>query len=362
MLKLLIAITMVGIASIALAADVVLPAADLKGSKDNPLLRRYEGSVIVVYEHAAFGDFTVPLSKLVRVQGEKYQHEPAQKNKLEGEYTKLVYLIPANRSPLEVLRNYQDEIKKNGGKVLFECAGEQCGGNSGEASCPTSASGRRHSDTSLANYLYPCERITAARDSASRCAVAQSITDQRYMVAELPGVAELRDRGTHVSVLTYTMKTPSGRCGAFNGRTIAVVDVVRGTPREEKMVLMQAGEMASAISRAGAVALYGIYFDFDKADVKAESEPTLDQIARLLKDNTALKLLVVGHTDSVGGFASNMELSQRRAAAVVSALVTRYSISPDRLTPVGVSSASPVASNKFDEGRAKNRRVELVEN
>jgi outer membrane protein OmpA-like peptidoglycan-associated protein len=81
-----------------------------------------------------------------------------------------------------------------------------------------------------------------------------------------------------------------------------------------------------------------------------------------MKKSPALKLLVVGHTDNVGSFQFNMDLSQRRAAAVVAALTARFSVAKDRLTPVGVSFASPVAPNRTEEGRAKNRRVELVEN
>jgi OOP family OmpA-OmpF porin len=96
--------------------------------------------------------------------------------------------------------------------------------------------------------------------------------------------------------------------------------------------------------------------------VKPESDPTLEQMTKLLKSSTALKLLVVGHTDNVGSFTSNVELSQRRAAAVVQVLVARFGIAQNRLTPVGVSYASPVASNKTDERRARNRRGELVEN
>jgi outer membrane protein OmpA-like peptidoglycan-associated protein len=118
--------------------------------------------------------------------------------------------------------------------------------------------------------------------------------------------------------------------------------------------------MASKLSTAGSVALYGIYFDFNKADVKPESEPTLQEIARLLKADSALKLLVVGHTDNVGSFTSNMTLSQRRAEAVATALASGHGVDKNRLTPVGVSFACPVAPNTTDEGRAKNRRVELV--
>ena len=211
---------------------------------------------------------------------------------------------------------------------------------------------------SLAMYLYPAERITEPFGSNGYCAMAEHITDQRYTAAELPASS------AHVSVLTYTIVAPdqNDACKAFNARTMAVVDIVAATAREQKMVTVQAGEMAKAIVSAGRIALYGIYFDFNKAEMKPESDPTLEQIAKLLQESSALKLLVVGHTDNVGNFAFNMDLSQRRAAAVVHALATRYGIRKDRLTPVGVSFASPMASNKTDEGRAKNRRVELVEN
>ena len=356
MFRLVLAIATLATASMALA-DATIPTADKTGSKDNPLLKRYEGSRIVAYEHKSFAEFTLPLAKLEQVSGQKdghnnRYHEPKNKKALEGAYTRLVYLIPENRSPLEVLRNYQDEIKGKGGTSLFECKARECGGDPGRSS------GGGGGDMSLAMYLYPEERITEPHGSNGYCAVAENIADQRDMAAELP------DGSAHVSVLTYAIKAPDKHdsCKAFNDRTIAVVDIVEAKAREQKMVTVQAGEMAKAISSAGRIALYGIYFDFNKVEIKLESDPTLEQIAKLLKDAPALKLLVVGHTDNVGGFTFNMDLSQRRAAAVVHALATRFSISKDRLTPVGVSFASPVASNKTDEGRAKNRRVELVEN
>ena len=207
---------------------------------------------------------------------------------------------------------------------------------------------------SLAEYLFPEDRMTDPGYSNGACATTKLITDQRYLVAELPA------RGAHVSVLTYTLKGDL-YCEAFRGRTIAIIDIVEAKAREQKMVMVNAEEMANQISATGSVTLYGIYFDFNQTDVKPESDPALEQIAKLLKDNPTLKLLVVGHTDNVGSFSFNMDLSQRRAAAVVNALAARFGISKDRLTPVGTSFASPVASNKTEDGRAKNRRVELVE-
>jgi outer membrane protein OmpA-like peptidoglycan-associated protein len=109
------------------------------------------------------------------------------------------------------------------------------------------------------------------------------------------------------------------------------------------------------------VALYGIYFDSAKAEVKPESQPALTEIAKLLGSNPKLKLHVVGHTDSTGEVAKNIELSRARAKAVALALTTKYSVPAWRLRAEGVGPLSPVASNADEGGRAKNRRVELVE-
>ena len=351
-----LALAAFGGASIA-RAEATVPTADRKGSKDNPLLKRYEGSWIVVFEEQAFGELALPVSRLEPVPDKivgrnNRAHEPKSKQDLEGKYTRLVYVIPEGRSPLEVSRNYEEAITAEGGRILWSCKGADCGGDSSRSL------GGGGGNTSLAMYLYPADRIQDPDGSTGYCAVAEKITDQRYLAAELPAA------GAHASVLTYTLVAPAAHhsCHALNGRTIAVVDIVEAKAREQKMVTVQAGEMAKAIAATGSVALYGIYFDFNKADVKPESDPTLEQIARLMKDSPSLKLLVVGHTDNVGSFASNQDLSQRRAAAVVAALTSRLGVGKERLTPVGVSFASPAASNKTEEGRAKNRRVELVEN
>lgn len=126
-------------------------------------------------------------------------------------------------------------------------------------------------------------------------------------------------------------------------------------------VVADAKSLMSDIQVKGSVSIYGIYFDFDKADIKPESEPAIREIARLLQDNRGLKLYVVGHTDNVGNIDYNLKLSKARADAVVRELVTKYRIHPERLRTFGVASLAPVASNKTEDGRAKNRRVELVE-
>lgn len=126
-------------------------------------------------------------------------------------------------------------------------------------------------------------------------------------------------------------------------------------------VVADVKSLMSDIQATGHASVYGIYFDFDKADIKPESEPAIKEIVKLLQENKGLKLYVVGHTDNVGTIDYNMKLSKARADAVTKELVTKYKISSDRLKAYGVGSLAPVASNKTDEGRAKNRRVELVE-
>jgi OmpA-OmpF porin, OOP family len=125
-------------------------------------------------------------------------------------------------------------------------------------------------------------------------------------------------------------------------------------------IVADASSMASSIRETGKVAVYGIYFDTGKATLKPESQPTLIEIAKLLKTDTGLKLYVVGHTDNTGAFDANMKLSMDRAAAVVNALVSKQSVNAASLKACGDGPTSPVATNDTEEGKALNRRVELV--
>jgi len=128
----------------------------------------------------------------------------------------------------------------------------------------------------------------------------------------------------------------------------------------EQDVTADASSMASSIKETGKVALYGIYFDTGKSVLKPESSSALQEIAKLLSSDQSLKLYVVGHTDNTGAFDANIKLSMDRAAAVVNALVTQHSVAAARLKAFGDGPTAPVATNENEEGRALNRRVELV--
>lgn len=135
--------------------------------------------------------------------------------------------------------------------------------------------------------------------------------------------------------------------------------VVEEAPMEQ-MVVANADAWKNDILLTGKATLYGIYFDTGKSDIKPESEPSIKEIARLLSENPALRLHVVGHTDNVGELDYNLKLSKARADAVANELVSKHKVAADRLQAHGVGSLSPVASNDAEEGRALNRRVELV--
>ncbi|MGD0200839.1 MAG: OmpA family protein [Bryobacteraceae bacterium] len=297
-----------------IAAQAGLAQTDVEGSKDHPLVSRYPGSVIDQYSSTEFDEFTLPLGKLKDGVPEKSQH-------LEGKITRISYAAPAGRSILEVYRNYESALRKAGFAILYECVNnEGCWSGS-----PTfhAASGNEDWGWSAG------QRYLSAKQSRAEGDVYVSL---------------------HI-----------GQWSDLSRGSSVVLFVVEVKPMEGGLITADAAALASDITQTGHSAVYGIHFDTGRADVKPESEAALTEIAKLLQQDSGLKLLVVGHTDNVGTLASNMDLSKRRADAVVRVLTTRNGIAASRLIAQGAGPLAPVASNKAEEGRAKNRRVELVE-
>jgi outer membrane protein OmpA-like peptidoglycan-associated protein len=171
------------------------------------------------------------------------------------------------------------------------------------------------------------------------------------------------DRPTHIGaelfvlddapdplVLSWRLRHPDFHAGNFR---VEVVKINFPVVKPDNVLEKQLTQEKRAVT-------YGIYFDFAQATLKPESTPVLKEIAQALKDNPDWKLTVEGHTDNIGGDAYNLDLSKRRALAVKEALVAQYNIAPDRLANDGFGASRPVESNDTLEGRARNRRVELV--
>jgi outer membrane protein OmpA-like peptidoglycan-associated protein len=128
----------------------------------------------------------------------------------------------------------------------------------------------------------------------------------------------------------------------------------------EQHIVADAAAFGNDIRSTGHAAVYGIYFDTGKADIKPESAQAIGEIGKLLKSDPELKVFVVGHTDNTGTVEGNAKLSDARAQAVMQALIRDHGIAAARLRATGCGQYAPVASNDTEDGRAKNRRVELV--
>ncbi len=168
---------------------------------------------------------------------------------------------------------------------------------------------------------------------------------------------------------TFLKNNGNGQFTVHMGRTWIEGDVTNGTNYKLHIVVeialtqdvvANAADLSTGLTGAGHIVVNGILFDTAKADVKPESDPALQEVAKLLKGNSSLKVYVVGHTDNVGALAANMDLSKRRATSVVLSLTTKYGVSGAQLQPIGDGPTAPVASNDSEEGRTLNRRVELV--
>ena len=140
---------------------------------------------------------------------------------------------------------------------------------------------------------------------------------------------------------------------AYYNQTIVVVKAM------EQEITMDASALSDELNKSGHVAVYGINFETGKSAIQPDSEGVLGEIVKLMEQNADLKLSVEGHTDNVGTAASNQVLSEKRAQAVV-AWLTAHGVESARLSAKGWGQTKPIADNSTDDGRAKNRRVELV--
>lgn len=296
-------------------------AADVPGSKDHPLLSRFAGARINDYSHSDFDEALLPNQPID-------DGSTAKALKLEGKVTRIGYTIGDGKSTLEVERNYLDALQKGGFVILFRCAMEQCG-----------------KSAAFQDFVVNSGKVAAPAFGASGFGRAY-----RAILAKLA-----RPTGDAYVFLHIMDDSP-------NQHTLVYEEVVEVRPMQTGQVqVLDASALQKGLASSGKVALYGIYFDTDQAQVKPQSKAQLDAMAKLLSTNPTLKVYIVGHTDNQGQLAHNADLSQKRAEAVVQALTSTYHVAPARLTAKGIASLSPVASNTDDAGRALNRRVELVE-
>lgn len=327
--------TFLALLGVCLSAACSVAQQEVPGARDFPLIKRYEGSRLVGYAAKPYDSAKLIVGKLnVGADG---QPSPEEWRLLEGRHTRLLYLAPKKRSSLEVFRNYQQDLAAKGFTVLFKCSGEdECQSMGAEINRVLYSGTATLQDSDLSKYAFNVP------------------IEPHYLSATLT-----TPQGP-IAVSLYVATESGGAFPETKDRVAVLLDVIEDKPMEQKMVTVDAAKMASEIKTTGRVALYGLFFDTDRAELKAESAPSLAEIGKLLNAQPALKVYIVGHTDNAGGFDYNMGLSQRRAKSVVDKLVQSYGISADRLKPAGAGMIAPVASNDDEAGRSKNRRVEII--
>ena len=306
-------------------------AADVKGSQDHPLISRFPGSEIVGYFHRDFEQVQLPRGPGISYNTGKFDTADT----VEGELTRIVYLSPTGKGPLEVFRNYEQALKAAGLKVKFSCSPPNC----------QDMNGHWMGGAARREIVYP--------------AGFYKFGNWPDIISNINGYSvsgTLTSGGREVHIVVYSAVAAKNESNA----TATVVDIVEPKTIETGQITVDASAMSKGLVSEGKIAIYGLYFDTGKAIIKPESKPQLEQMAKLLKDQSSLNVFIVGHTDSQGVFETNLTLSKQRAEAVRDALVSNYRIPSPRMIPYGVGNVSPVASNKDETGRSKNRRVELV--
>ena len=328
----LVSLTVTG----AFASD--MPSKDMvPGVKDHPLLSRYTGSIMVAYLAKTYDETDLVAGKFKQAADGK---APPFENMIhaKGKVTRLVYNYPEDRSSMEVMRNFRAAMQGAGMTIEFSCDKASCAASPDDFGGAVESLKIDQNNENWPEYSY------ASPFNYGRF-------EPHYTLASLK-----RPNGAVTYVAVYVVSPLSGQ----NGGTL--IEIVEPTTMEtgRLSVNLTAGAMAEAISADGKVALYGLYFDTDRAELRPDSKPSLDEIAKLLHDNPKLNVYVVGHTDNQGSLAHNLDLAQRRSESIMHALTTDYKINASRLLAKGVASFAPVATNETEAGRARNRRVELV--
>ena len=314
-------------------------AQDMAGAKDHPAIKRFAGSSIVAYDVKQFDSVDIPTSSFTKFNLSTGKREFAAPPVVaEGRRTRIWYEAPGDTSSVEVFRNYAAELVAEGFTLLYDST----------------------NDAKLGKWNGYLNAFTF-----TKAPLATNRSQFVFTGASMGGIKTLsakRERQgqvTYVHLVAVQWDKPNVTYRAQRGAYVAL-DVVDVGSLKQDMVSVSASDMSKAITSTGRIALYGILFDTAKADLKPESKPALDEIAKLLQSDSKLKLRVVGHTDNQGALESNITLSKRRAEAVTAALASSYGVAANRLAAFGVADLAPVASNSGEEGRAKNRRVELV--
>lgn len=286
-----------GTISVALAQEEV---------SGHPLVTPYQGS--------QGGGETWRYDAYALITGFDFEARSALTQRIEGRVTRLYYDNPDERSELEIFTNYREALAEAGFDPIWECAGD--------GSCTTSSS--------------------------------------RNAFHAANGMRAINGPNSHYSAGTLSFEGRIAYVAIGVGRHGTSIDIIETDEMDRGMAAISAEALAGGLDAEGHVRVDGLLFAHDSDELLAESEPALQAVFELMRERPQLSLYIVGHTDMTGSLAYNLDLSQRRAASVRRALVEDFGIEAGRLEARGVGPLAPDASNAGEDGRALNRRVEIV--
>lgn len=305
----------------------------LSGGMDHPMFSRFAGAKLVNMASERFASVKFPVGPYKDHDG---KYAPPTET-VEGKLSYYAYIAPKETTPIEVFRNYQNAMTKAGFKTLLSCESTE--------ECQSSVDSGFMTDDDL---LGPREKIW--RDQSNLLPSRWFNTGFALLVAKM-------SKGEQVVYATLFVSKQEDYLENSFGYVLMVAEP---SPMKADQVSVDADAIRKGLQHEGKVALYGLFFDTGKAEVKPESKPQLDEMGKLLSADKKVKVYIVGHTDNVGALESNLSLSQRRAQAVMDALAKGYGIETARMSARGVASLAPASSNLDEAGRARNRRVEMV--
>lgn len=324
-------------------------AKDVKESQDHPLMGRFTGSWLVGYQQIGFDATTVP-SRF----GLEGMNELINPITVEGQITRLLYLAPPGKRPYEVQKNYVTALKAAGYKETLVCAGED--------KCESTSYGLKDGmqEMKILDFGKAVDANPALKDILYRVDNGGNIFGEHGKLQQM-SVGTISAAGKTAHIVVSSDKHYSGDITVTYIQIVQPDDMPLGQVSVNLNGLQSKDKIAAEISAQGKIAIYGVFFDTGKSDIKPESKAQLAEMGRYLQENRDKKVFIVGHTDNQGNFTANMKLSLDRAKAVTAYLSKEFAIAGDRMLAQGIANLAPVGSNQHDDGRAKNRRVELVE-
>lgn len=281
-----------------------------------------EGAIVNGTRSAEMAEFALPVAP--------WANGSIQTKPLEGAVTKTAWRIPttgANTGLLMAL--LRDQLETEGFRTLLDCADERCGGFDFRYSADILPEPQMHVD--LGDFRF----LSAMRGAGADAEHVQLVVSRSPLNAYV-----------EVSLITETGAEP----------LIAATK----TPMAHSAGAGVTGDLVTSLLENGHVALTGLEFESGSSALSGQEFTVLAQIARFMSDNPDITIALVGHTDATGSLDANMALSRARATSVLERLAQSYGIARDRMEADGVGYLAPIASNRTEEGRTANRRVEVV--